>query len=476
MGELPEKVKMPGTKKPAKGKQKFVDTKPQANTLVHEAKSFRHFIKENKVVTIHHHPDYDEYRVPNPGEKGKGAGYFTNDKKDAEDTARSIHGKDIVIKHRSKRYVTEAHTPAQAGAKRTVHAGQETFHRVAANAYERRALESMGTPDEDKFNKMSDQHNRRADRHAKAWEIAMKLSSRLREERLDEIKAKSWAISPTGQEVYVHKISGDRAHIQHTDGSKSEVSLKLLKHSKRMKEPLDEISKQLLARYTHRSAHDMAQQMYNVGRNPNGNDAARNRAIRRMSGLNKAARKIGGKKWNEHPRQWMEEFIDERIQHVVLVRPKSGEKNKQGGSWHVFDGYEHVSAADNVVKRLNRVGHIAKSVPVHEYPKHLGENDVSNPDNVPHIHEGRGRPRKDGSGAEEESKHIVVQLHKVLSLGGKKPVEFESGERVHIHPHEAHRALNRYSTLQKPAEKESWMKRASSGLKSFRASIAEKKD
>ena len=60
---------------------------------------------ESKVITIHHHPDYDEYRVPS-GSKKIGAGYFTNDKKDAEDTARSIHGKDIIIKHSSKRYDT----------------------------------------------------------------------------------------------------------------------------------------------------------------------------------------------------------------------------------------------------------------------------------------------------------------------------------------------------------------------------------
>lgn len=70
-------------------------------------KQYEETITESKVVVIHHHPEYDEYRVPNPGEKGKGAGYFTNDKQDAEDTARAIHGKDITIKHRSKHYNTE---------------------------------------------------------------------------------------------------------------------------------------------------------------------------------------------------------------------------------------------------------------------------------------------------------------------------------------------------------------------------------
>jgi hypothetical protein len=63
---------------------------------------------EGKIVTIHHHPDYKEYRVP-AGKIGSAprSGYFTDDKQDAEDSARAIHGKDIEIRHRSKRYTEE---------------------------------------------------------------------------------------------------------------------------------------------------------------------------------------------------------------------------------------------------------------------------------------------------------------------------------------------------------------------------------
>ena len=66
-----------------------------------------------KVVHIHYHPDYEEYRVPS-GSKAKGAGYFTNDKEDAEATARHIHGNDIVIKHSRKRYNTEEYISEDA--------------------------------------------------------------------------------------------------------------------------------------------------------------------------------------------------------------------------------------------------------------------------------------------------------------------------------------------------------------------------
>jgi hypothetical protein len=48
-----------------------------------------------RAITIFHQDG--EYAVPN----GKGH-YFTNDKADAEGTARTIHGHDITIKHRAK--------------------------------------------------------------------------------------------------------------------------------------------------------------------------------------------------------------------------------------------------------------------------------------------------------------------------------------------------------------------------------------
>ena len=54
----------------------------------------------NRVTILHQD---GEYAVPSGG-KGH---YFTNDKQDAEDTARSIHGRGISITHRAKSWGPE---------------------------------------------------------------------------------------------------------------------------------------------------------------------------------------------------------------------------------------------------------------------------------------------------------------------------------------------------------------------------------
>lgn len=56
-----------------------------------------------KPVTIFHQDG--EYAVPNSA-SGK-THYFTNDKADAESTARVIHGHNITIKHRAKAWGPE---------------------------------------------------------------------------------------------------------------------------------------------------------------------------------------------------------------------------------------------------------------------------------------------------------------------------------------------------------------------------------
>lgn len=58
--------------------------------------------KQPKVVTIIKDPGYNEYRVP--GKKGtEASAYYTDDKEDAILTAQAEHGKNIVIKFRTKR-------------------------------------------------------------------------------------------------------------------------------------------------------------------------------------------------------------------------------------------------------------------------------------------------------------------------------------------------------------------------------------
>lgn len=63
------------------------------------------FNPPRKKVYVDHHPDHDEYKVHLGGRGSKG--YYTNDKEDAEGTARAEHGTEMDIKHRSKRYGVE---------------------------------------------------------------------------------------------------------------------------------------------------------------------------------------------------------------------------------------------------------------------------------------------------------------------------------------------------------------------------------
>ncbi len=68
--------------------------------------TFREYlINEAKDVTITYDPDNDEYSFPHGGKVTKdddGKGY-TDDKEDAEGTARKCHGEDCNIKHVRKR-------------------------------------------------------------------------------------------------------------------------------------------------------------------------------------------------------------------------------------------------------------------------------------------------------------------------------------------------------------------------------------
>lgn len=55
-----------------------------------------------KQITIFHQDG--EYAIPIGGNRGHA---FSNDKTDAENTARAMHGNNITIKHRSKRWGPE---------------------------------------------------------------------------------------------------------------------------------------------------------------------------------------------------------------------------------------------------------------------------------------------------------------------------------------------------------------------------------
>lgn len=54
-------------------------------------------VHTHKTVTILRDVDWDEYQVPSEQE---GSYYYTDDKEDAVDTAKAIHGQDAIIKYR----------------------------------------------------------------------------------------------------------------------------------------------------------------------------------------------------------------------------------------------------------------------------------------------------------------------------------------------------------------------------------------
>lgn len=53
---------------------------------------------------------------------------------------------------------------------------------------------------------------------------------------------------------------------------------------------------------------------------------------------------------------------------------------------------------------------------------------------------------------DDANEHIIMQLHKSVTLGGKKIVRFATGQKVKIDPKVAHAAIRKFSSL-KPAEK-----------------------
>ena len=92
------------------------------------------------------------------------------------------------------------------------------------------------------------------------------------------------------------------------------------------------------------------------------------------------------------------------------------------------------------------------------------------------INEGRGRPRKDGSSISDEDVadgHILMQLRKVVSLRGQKPVKFGNGETYGIHPKHAYNALNKYANLKKADDKESFVKKIGQSRGSFFTAMQE---
>lgn len=70
---------------------------------------------------------------------------------------------------------------------------------------------------------------------------------------------------------------------------------------------------------------------------------------------------------------------------------------------------------------------------------------------------------------DEPNEHIIMQLHKSVTLGGKKIVTFASGQKVKVDPKDAHKALQKFNAM-KPMEKakaQEFLKASHNNLRKF---------
>lgn len=70
---------------------------------------------------------------------------------------------------------------------------------------------------------------------------------------------------------------------------------------------------------------------------------------------------------------------------------------------------------------------------------------------------------------EDENEHIIMQLHKSVTLGGKKIVKFASGQKVKVDPKMAYKALQKFGSM-KPLEKQKaqeYLRQSHQNLMSF---------
>ena len=99
---------------------------------------------------------------------------------------------------------------------------------------------------------------------------------------------------------------------------------------------------------------------------------------------------------------------------------------------------------------------------VKDYLKLVGEEVA----NVFDILEVRGKAGSD-DGDEDADKNIIMQLYKVISLRGMKPVEFDDGKKAKIKPQDAKRILDYYGRLRKPSDKLNLQKLITRSKKDF---------
>jgi hypothetical protein len=93
----------------------------------------------------------------------------------------------------------------------------------------------------------------------------------------------------------------------------------------------------------------------------------------------------------------------------------------------------------------------------------------------------RGRPRKNplpdnnkGSQGETEDsadKNIIMQMRKVVSLRGQKPVEFDDGNKVDIPVNHAQKAIEKFSKIRTPIDKQEFTNNISKSHSHFKKHV-----
>ena len=73
-------------------------------------------------------------------------------------------------------------------------------------------------------------------------------------------------------------------------------------------------------------------------------------------------------------------------------------------------------------------------------------------------------------------KNFVMQLRKVISLRGLKPVEFADGKKKKLSTAQAQAALQKYNSMRTSIDKGKWQAKASKSYSNFLKSIKEEYD
>lgn len=86
----------------------------------------------------------------------------------------------------------------------------------------------------------------------------------------------------------------------------------------------------------------------------------------------------------------------------------------------------------------------------------------------------RGRPSKTQDGDQEGIEHIMVQLRKVISLRGQKPVEFADGKKVNMQPKHAEMVLAKIASIRDGKKKQDFVNKISKSPDAMKQAMREK--